>query len=154
MISGIIAFLGSNVFRLIFGELVAGINKHIEHKQELERMDKQEQIDATAFTRQQEAIKNQHAMGVDLIHVQSEADITKLTTEAWGQAVKDVGRSTGVWFVDLWNGIIRPALATWSIVMITGDTAGWWKMSDNTWAIAGAALGIYLASRDLFKRGK
>lgn len=154
MLTGIIAFLGSNIFRLMFGEIMSMIATHQEHKRELDRMNKQEEIDAKAFLRQQDAIKNQHAMGVDLIHVQSEADITKLTTEAWGQAVKDVGRTTGVWFVDLWNGVIRPAAATWALVMITGDTAGWWVMGESAWAIAGASLGLYLAARDLFKRGK
>ena len=29
-----------------------------------------------------------------------------------------------------------------------------WVLDDNGWSICGAALGIYLADRSLFKRGK
>lgn len=38
MISALLSFLGGNVFRLMFGEIVAFLNKKQEHAQELDRM--------------------------------------------------------------------------------------------------------------------
>ncbi len=86
--------------------------------------------------------------------MQSEADIDHIEADGWLTAVKATTTTTGVWLVDLWNGVIRPAVATWSVVMITGNYMQWWLLDDNGWSICGAALGIYIADRALFKRGK
>jgi hypothetical protein len=38
MIAALLSFLGGNVFRLMFGEVVAFLNKRQEHAQEIDRM--------------------------------------------------------------------------------------------------------------------
>lgn len=154
MLTAIISFLSGNVFRLVFGELVAAFNAHQEHKQELERMRLQGELDSAQAQRNLEAIKTQADLGVKTIQVQAESAISQIEADGWAEAVKGTTRATGVWLVDLWNGVIRPAVATWSIVMISGNYLEWWSLDDNGWAICGAALGIYLADRSLFKRGK
>jgi len=61
----------------------------------------------------------------------------------------------GIWFIDAWNGIIRPFVATWAVIMVTLHFASTgWVLDENGWSLCGAALGIYLADRSLFKRGK
>lgn len=154
MISALISFLGGSIFRTIWGELSSWITSRQDHSHEIERMRLQGDLDAAAHARNLDAIKLQAGLGVQTIRVQAEADVDRVEVDGWLAAVKGTAATTGVWAVDLWNGIIRPAVATWSIVMISGNYLQWWALDDNGWSVCGAALGIYLADRALFKRGK
>jgi hypothetical protein len=155
MISALLSFLGGSVFRAIWGELSAWLNKKQDHEHELERIRLQETIDASAHARQLESLKVQADMGIKTIQVQAESAVAQIETDAWLEAVKGTTKTIGIWFIDAWNGIIRPLVATWAIVMITINFAQkGWLLDDNGWMLASAALGIYLADRTLFKRGK
>jgi len=139
---------------MLWGEVSHWITAKIEHRQEVERMQLQEQFAAAQHARNQDAIKMQADIGEKIIRVQAEADLARLDVGAWAQAVTDVGKRTGIRWLDAWNGSIRPSVATWAIIMMTLAEFGVYTMSENAWSIAGAALGIYLAERGLFKRGK
>lgn len=155
MITALFSFLGGNVFRMIFGEVVSFLNKRQEHAQEVERMKLQGELDAAQHARNLEAITTQANLGVKTIQVQAEAALNQVEAEGWLEAVKATAIKTGIAWVDAWNAVIRPGVATWSIVMMTlVEIGAISKMSENTAAICGAALGIYLADRSLFKRGK
>lgn len=154
MISALLSFLGGSVFRMIWGEVSAWITARQEHAHELERLRFQEQIDAAQHERNLEAIKTQADMGIKVIEVQSQAAVGQLEAGAWLEAVKATASQSGIKWVDAWNAVIRPAVATWAVGMISGHYLGWWLLDDNGWSLAGAALGIYLADRALFKRGK
>jgi hypothetical protein len=154
MITALFSFLGGSVFRLIFGEVMSMLNKKQDHAQEVERMQLQGQLDAAQQDRTQAGIKLQADLGIKTIQVQAESAIGQIEADGWLEAVKATGRSIGVAWVDAWNAAIRPAVATWSIGMMTANYAGLIKLDDNGWSICGLALGLYLASRDLFKRGK
>ncbi len=154
MISALISFLGGSVFRMLWGEVSTWITARQDHRHEVERMRLQGELDAAAHARNQDSIRLQAELGVQTIRVQAEADVDRIEVDGWLSAVKSTGAPTGVWLVDLWNGVIRPAVATWSVVMISGHYARWWTLDDNGWSVCGAALGIYLADRALFKRGK
>ncbi|HEY0063159.1 MAG TPA: hypothetical protein VGC21_13640 [Telluria sp.] len=154
MITTLISFFGGSVFRMIWGELSSWMTARQEHKHEIDRMRLQGDLDAASHARNIESIRVQADLGVKTIAVQAEADIGRIEADGWLSAVKGTTSATGVWFVDLWNGVIRPAVATWAIGMITGHYLTWWVLDENGWSVAGAALGIYLADRALFKRGK
>jgi hypothetical protein len=154
MITALLSFLGGNVFRMIFGELIAYLNKKQDHAQEIDRLKLQNALDAAQHARNLEAIKTQAELGVKTIQVQAEAAIGEIEAQGWLEAVKGTSLKTGLAWVDAWNAIIRPALATWSIAMITLGEFMVVHLSDNTIALAGVALGIYVADRQLFKRGK
>lgn len=152
--SAIISFLGGNAFRLLFGEIFSAFTKGKEHKYEMERVKLQGELDAAAAQRQQDGIKLQADLGVKTIQVQSSADVAKVEAEAWLEAVKATGRQIGVKFIDGWNASIRPGVATWSIIMLTLEAASLVVLSDFVVNVAAAALGIFLAERNLHKRGK
>lgn len=154
MITALLSFLGGNVFRMIFGEVIAYLNKKQDHAQEIDRLKLQNALDAAQHARNLEAIKTQAELGVKTIQVQSEAAIGEIEAQGWLEAVKGTSLKTGLAWVDAWNAIIRPALATWSIAMITLGEFMVVHLSENTIALAGLALGIYVADRQLFKRGK
>lgn len=154
MITALLSFLGGNVFRMIFGEVISYLNKKQDHAQELDRMKLQNALDAAQHERNLKAITVQAELGVKTIQVQAEAAIGEIEAQGWLEAVKGTTTKTGLAWVDAWNAIIRPSLATWSIVMITLGEFAVVHLSDNTIALAGVALGIYVADRQLFKRGK
>jgi hypothetical protein len=154
MISALVSFLGGSVFRMIWGEASAWLTKSQDHKHEIDRMHLQAELDRGQHERQLESLKVQAALGVKTIQVQAEAAISELETQGWVEAVKGTTKLTGVAWVDAWNATIRPGVATWAIVMMTAGELGLMLLSENTLAITGAALGIYLADRNLMKRGK
>jgi len=153
--SALFSFLGGSVFRMIWGEVSHWLTARQEHSHELERMKIQGELDAAAHARNLEGIKLQSELGIKTIEVQSAADLGKLEIGAWAQAVADVGKQTGIKFIDLWNGAIRPALATVAMlaviieVILHGGVLNDWDRE-----LIGAILGIYVADRALLKRGK
>ena len=154
MISALLSFLGGNVFRMLWGEVSAMLTARQEHKHELDRLRLQAELDAAQHARNLESIKQQADLGVREISIKSEAAIGEIEAQGWLAAVKGTTDKIGVAWVDAWNGMIRPAVASWSVLMITGHYIGWWALDDNGWSVCGCALGIYLADRSLFKRGK
>lgn len=153
--SAVLSFLGGSAFRMIWGELSAFITARQEHKQELDRLRLQGELDAAAHARQMDAIKAQHDMGVETIRVQSAADLEKIDADIFGQAVGLTGKASGFAIVDIWNGVIRPALATMCMSLVTLHFYRHdWVLDEQGWALVGASLGIFVADRSLFKRGK
>ena len=150
----LLSFLGGNAFRLLFGELFAAFTKHQDHKQEMERIKLQAQLDAAQAERQQAGIKLQAELGVKTIQIQGDTDVARIEADAWLEAVKSTGRQVGVKLIDGWNASIRPGVATWSVVMLTIEAAGLVVLSEFTVSVCAAALGIFLAERNLAKRGK
>ena len=155
MFTALLSFLGGNVFRMLFGEVVSYFNKKQDHGFEVERLRLQGDLDAAQHARNIEAIRVQSELGIKTIQVQAEAAIGKVEADGWLEAVKGTTQTIGIYFIDAWNGIIRPLVATWAVLMLTLHFAqNGWVLDDNGWSICGAALGIYLADRALFKRGK
>lgn len=154
MITSLISFFGGSIFRMLWGEVTSFLTAKQDHEFEIQRMTLQGQLDADTHARNLEAIKLQSELGVKTIQVQAEADLGKLDATAFGTAVELTGKPTGNWFADAWNGVIRPGLATVSIGLVCFSEFAIIHMSENAWALAGSALGIYIADRTLFKRGK
>jgi hypothetical protein len=154
MLSAIFSFLGGSVFRMVWGEVSAYLSRKQDHQFEIERLKLQAEHDAMQHARNLEAIRVQAELGVKTIQVQAEAAVNQLETEGWLEAVKATGRSVGVAWVDAWNAVIRPGVATWAVGMLTLNEFSVFKISEATASVAFAALGIYLADRTLGKRGK
>jgi hypothetical protein len=155
MFSALLSFLGGSVFRMLFGEISSWMNKKQDHLHEMDRMRLQGELDNSQFLRNQDALRLQAELGVKLVHVQAEAVVDQIEANGWLAAVKGTTQTIGIWFIDAWNGVIRPFVATWAVIMVTLHFAQTgWVLDDNGWSICGAALGIYLADRSLFKRGK
>ena len=154
MITALLSFFGGGLFRSIWGEVSSLLTARQDHSFEIERMKLQGDLDAAQHARNLEAIKVQADLGVKTIQVQAEADLSRLEDAAFSTAVELTGKPSGGWFVDAWNSSIRPGLATISIVGVALDACATIHMTDNAWALAGSALGIYVADRTLFKRGK
>lgn len=154
MISALISFLGGSAFRMVWGEVSSYFTAKQNHAQEIDRMKTQGSLDAAAYERNLAGIKLQAEMGVKTIQVQAGAKISEVEADGWLEAVKATGRTIGVAWIDAWNGGIRPAVATWSVLMMSFSEFHLIAITENTLAVCNAALGIYLADRSLSKRGK
>lgn len=154
MFTALISFFGGSVFRMIWGEISSWLTKRQDHAQELDLLRLQEANAAAQHDRNLASIRLQADLKVEVIRVQADGAVSEIEAQAWLEAVKGTTKQIGIGWVDAWNAVIRPALATWSVAMISGHYMLWWVLDDNGWALAGAALGIYIADRSLFKRGK
>lgn len=154
MLSGILAFLSGSAFRMLWGEASAWITSNLDHRHELERLRLQAECDAAQHTRNLEALRVQADLGVKTIQVQGEADLARVDGEAFRDAVQAVGRPIGIAWVDAWNAMIRPGVATWAVAMLSAHEFGLVALSGLAADVACCALGIYLADRTLAKRTK
>lgn len=155
MISAILSFLGGSVFRMLWGEISSWIDKRLEHKQEMERLAQQEQFSAAQHARNLEAIRVQAELQVKVIEVQAQSALDQIDAQTFLEGVKATAVQTGIRWVDAWNAVIRPLVATWAIGMLTIESLAWiTKMDEGTKSVCYAALGLYLADRTLAKRGK
>lgn len=153
--SALISFLGGSVFRMIFGELSAYFTRKQDHQYEIERMKLQNDADAAQHSRNMEAIRVQAELGIKTIQVQADADLARIDASAWAQAVTDVGKKTGIAFLDIWNGAVRPWLATMASILVVVQVAQHsWILTEWDMELVGAILGVYVADRQLSKRGK
>ena len=155
MFSALLSFLGGSAFRMLWGEISSWANKKQDHKFEIERMRLQQELDNAEHARNLESLKLQSDLGIKTIQVQADAAISKIDAEAFAQAVADVGKPTGIRLLDVWNGSIRPMLATIAAYMLIQETImNNFSPTAHVLYICDAILGIYVADRSLAKRGK
>lgn len=155
MISAIISFLGGSVFRMIWGEVSTWVTAKQSHAQELERLRLQGELDAAQHSRNLEAIRVHAELGVKEIRVKAEADLERIDAEGFYGAARDAMKPTGIWLVDLWNGVIRPLCATIAVAMwVLSLYRSGWVLGSWDQELTAAVLGFFFADRALGKRGK
>lgn len=155
ILSTLLSFFGGSAFRAIWGEISSFMSARQNHRHEIELMQLQAKLDGERQARELEAIKLQHDLGVQVVRVQGDAAVAKAEAEAWEKVAGNVTAPSGIWLVDLWNGLVRPALATICIVLVVLHYyRSGWALDEQGWSLVGAVLGIYVADRTLFKRGK
>lgn len=155
MFSALFSFLGGSAFRMVWGEVASYFQKKQDHEFELERVRLQGTMEAAQHDRNMAAIKLQSDLGIKVIEAQRDATLAGVEADAWLAAVKDVGKQTGIKFLDLWNGSVRPLLATLAILVVVGEVvATGFILSEWHKELVAAILGLYVADRSLTKRGK
>ncbi len=151
----IISFLGGSAFRMIWGEIASYFTKKQDAKNELARLTLQGTLDAAAHERNLAAMKLQSDLGIKNIEATTSAELSKIDVSAWAEGVAAVGRTTGLKFLDYWNGSIRPFLATMAAAfLITEIVANHGVPTEHVLLVGDAVLGMYVADRSLAKRGK
>ena len=151
----LLSFLGGSVFRMIWGEVSSFVNKRQDHKFEIERMDKQAMLEDRAAERQARAIEQQAALGIKTIEVQRDAEIDKMETVAFAEAMKQAYTPTGIKWIDGWNAIIRPSFATVALALwIFKVCVQGFIMMDFDLELLAVIAGFYFADRTLRKMYK
>lgn len=148
MITALLTFLGSAGLRLFLGKLFDAFEKWQDQRNELERLRLQGELDAAQHQRNQEAIRLQAELGIKVIEAQTQQHVTSAEADAFVEAVKATGQRTGIVWVDVWNGVIRPLLATVCIVLwIRSLASRGFVLDDWDRSLMGLALGIFVGGR-------
>lgn len=154
-LSGLFSFLGGSFFRMIWGEVSSYFNKLQDHQFEIERMNLQNTLDDANHTRTIEMLRLQSELGLKVVEAQSAANIGLEEAKAFTVAQANAFQRTGIFLVDLWNNVIRPACATVALVLwiyklvhVQGVMDAW------DLDLIGAIFGFFFADRSLIKRGK
>lgn len=154
MITALLTFLGSAGLRLFLGKLFDAFEKWQDQRNELERLRLQGELDAAQHQRNQEAIRLQAELGIKVIEAQTQQHVTSAEADAFVEAVKATGQRTGIVWVDVWNGVIRPLLATVCIVLwIRSLASRGFVLDDWDRSLMGLALGIFVGGRISAKGG-
>ena len=153
--SAILSFLGGSVFRMLFGALMGYFEKKQEHVFEVERMKLQADLEDRAAERRAAALTQQAELKVEAIRVQGDMDIQTTELQGWSAAVATATARSGIWIVDLWNGIIRPSAASIALYLwVAALYAQSWQMTDWDKELVGVILGFFFASRMMQQRGQ
>jgi len=155
MLEALFSFLGGSVFRMVWGEVSAWVNKKQDHVHELERLRLQTEIDDRAHQRMQAQLTLQHELGLQMVAAKAEADVATAEASAFAKVMESAFKPTGYAFVDVWNGIIRPSAATIALALwVLKLNHQGWKMDEWDVTLAGTVLGFFFADRSLGKRNK
>ena len=140
---------------MVFGEVSHWITAARDHKREVEMMRVQGELDAAQHQRNMESIKLQAELGVKTIAVQAQADLSKLDADGFYSAISQAMKPSGIFLVDLWNGIIRPLCATIAIILWVKALGNQdWSMAAWDMEMVAAILGFFFADRSMGKKGK
>lgn len=155
MLGALFSFLGGSFFRSVWGEIASYIQKKQDHEHEQAMLRLQAELDDKRHQREMDRLKLQSDLGVKEIQIAGDIAMGKTEMDAWLDAVKSVGRTTGIKFLDIWNGSIRPLLATLAIAVVVFEIGkNGFVLNDWDRELVAAILGIYVADRSLQKRGK
>lgn len=151
----ILSFLGGSAFRMIWGEASAYFTRKQEHAQELERQRAQDEMEDRRHHRDLDRLKLQAELKVSEVKVMGDVAVQTAEANAFVEAIKAASKPIGIYWVDAWNGCIRPAMATIALAMwvLALYRAGFIPSEWDKELIAGI-LGFYIADRALGKRGK
>lgn len=155
ILSALLSFLGGSAFRMIWGEIASYFTRRQEHAQELERLRLQDDLEKGRHERDMQRIQLQADLKVQEVKVVGDVAIASTEANAFVEAIKGAAKPIGIFFVDAWNGSIRPAMATIALALwvLALYRAGFVPNDWDRELIAGI-LGFYIADRTLAKRGK
>ena len=155
MISALVSFLGGSVFRMIWGEASAYLNKRQDHRHETEMLKVQAELDQAKHGRDLEQMRLANELGVKMVEVQKDAAIAAGELDAFSKAIEAAARQTGIKWVDAWNGAIRPSYATVALALwLVKVAAQGFKMDAIDAELLAVVAGFYFADRSLGKRWK
>jgi len=155
MISALFSFLGGSIFRMIWGEASAYLNKRQDHAHEVEMLRVQQELDDARHARDLEQMRLANELGVKMVEVQKDAAIAAGELDAFSKAIEAAARPTGIKWVDAWNGSIRPSYATVALILwLVKVAAQGFTMDAFDAELLAVVAGFYFADRSLGKRGK
>lgn len=149
MFAGLFSFFGGTAFRWLVGEVVGFFKAKQEHEHEMALMQLNFSQDKERHQWQQEAIAAQAAAGVKVLEAQAEATARGAADQMMLTAMEQIGRPSGVAWIDGFNAFIRPELAQVSIFLLAGHAI--WpdvvRLEGVVLEVVCAVLGLFVGGR-------
>lgn len=153
--TALISFLGSASLRWLLGELIGIFKAREDRRSEVEMIRLQADLAREQAERQRLAVADAAAAGVKLVEAQREASASDFADRMMLEAMEQIGRPSGIGWVDGWNGAIRPALASASILLLVGSAI--WPahimLTGALGEVVCGVLGLYVGGRVHLKGG-
>ena len=147
--TALFSFLGSAAARWLLGELLGLFKAREDRRAEVTMLELQHRLDRERAEWQRRAVADAAAQGVRLVEAQSAAAQSQAADAMTLEALQQIGRPSGVRWVDGWNAAIRPGLATVSIVVLVANAV--WPahvvVSGLLGEIVAGVLGLYVGGR-------
>lgn len=146
--SALTALLGGTFFRLGLGFAMDRLKDWQEYRFELGRMRLQEELEESNSKRQLRLLEAQKELGLQTVEVERDNASMDFNMEQFRQARDELRRPTGFKALDAWNSAIRPALATFCII-VWGIYLGQrgWVLGPWDLELIAATLGLFIGSR-------
>ena len=149
MISGLFSFFGGTAFRWILGEVLGFFKAKQEHEHEMAMLALTFDQDKQRHEWQRAAIEAQAAAGVRVIEAQADATARGAADAMMLTAMEQIGKPSGVAWIDGFNAFIRPELAQVSILLIAGHAI--WpdvvRLEGVVLEVVCAVLGLFVGGR-------
>lgn len=149
MLTFLTSFLSSAGLRWLLGEGVSMLKARQDHASEIEMLRVQAELEAARAERQRQAVRDAADAGIKLVEAQGVVASTAAADAMMLEAMQQIGRPTGVPWVDGWNGAIRPLLASASILLLIGSAL--WPshvaLTGLVGEVVAGALGLYVGGR-------
>lgn len=153
LVGAIFNFLGGAAFRYGLGRVIDWLEAKQRFKEETARGEQQERFAAAQHGRQLEQIRLVSELGLKEVQIKGDLALDLEAAKAFTAAQERAHVPTGIKFIDGWNGCIRPAAASlslliWALKFVKqGFEAAQWDVD-----LASSILGFYFADRHLGKR--
>jgi len=155
MFSALFSFLGGSVFRMVWGEVSAFVTKRQDHRNEVEMLRLQAEMEDKRQARDLERIRLQADLKVTEVKVIGDMEVQKKDADAFIEAIRAASTPTGIKWVDAWNASIRPSYATVALLLWFSKIIGQgFVMDEFDFTLLATIAGFYFADRSLGKRGK
>ena len=118
---GIFSFFGGTAFRWLFGEVIGFFKAKQEHAHEIAMMAITFEQEKGRADLQSRAIKEAADANVRVVEAKSAADSMMMSDKMMSDAIADIGKPSGVKWIDGFNAFIRPELAQISIFLLVGN---------------------------------
>ena len=153
--TALISFLGSAGLRWLLGELLGIFKMREDRRAEVEMLRLQADLERERAERQRLAVADAAAAGVKLIEAQREASAGDMSDRMMLEALQQIGRPSGVPWVDALNSSVRPTLAYVSIFLLVGSAI--WPahivLTGSLGEVVCGVLGLYVGGRVHLKGG-
>ena len=147
--SALFSFLGSAAFRWLLGEVLGMVKAREERNAEIAMLQLQHNLDREREEWRRQSVKEAAEQGVKLVEAQSVAAQSQASEAMMLEAIRQIGRPSGVRWADGWNAAIRPGLATVSVLLLVGNAV--WPdgviITGLLGEIVAGVLGLYVGGR-------
>jgi hypothetical protein len=155
MIEMLLSFVGGGAFRAIFEGVLGYVNKAQDHKHEMDRLERQWQIE-----------QKKAEIAAEVAKIEADGKLAQLSAEYAGKAeIADIdlltrtleatSKPAGIPWVDAMNGTVRP-VTTYTLLLCYM----WYRVTTGAaydptvdGALLGSVLGFWFADRSLRKMG-
>lgn len=153
--TALISFLGSASLRWLLGELLGIFKAREDRLAEVEMLRLQADLERERAERQRLAVQDAAAAGVKLVEAQREASAGDFADRMTLEALQQIGRPSGVAWVDALNASVRPVLAYVSLLLLAGSAIApeHVVITGMVGEVACGALGLYVGGRVHLKGG-